>query len=210
MRSPDNLPEKEVRSPRARMTGTERRHQLIDIARSLFAERGYDATSIEEIAQRANVSKPVVYEHFGGKEGLYAVIVDREMNRLLDQITTSLTGDHPRQLLEQAGTALFDFIENDTDGFRILVRDTPASASGFDSLILEVAVKVDHVLATQFKERGFNPKLSTMYAQMLVGMVAHTGQWWLDARKPKKKEVVAHLVNLAWNGLGHLEPRPSV
>ncbi len=61
--------DKEVRTPRARMTGAERRHQLIDIARSLFAERGYEGTSIEEIAQRANVSKPVVYEHFGGKEG---------------------------------------------------------------------------------------------------------------------------------------------
>ncbi len=199
-----------VRRPRVRMSGQQRREQLIGVGRTLFARKGYEAVSVEEIASEAAVSKPVIYEHFGGKEGLYAVIVDREMNRLLDQITTSLTGDHPRQLLEQAGTALFDFIENDTDGFRILVRDTPASASGFDSLILEVAVKVDHVLATQFKERGFNPKLSTMYAQMLVGMVAHTGQWWLDARKPKKKEVVAHLVNLAWNGLGHLEPRPSV
>ena len=59
-------PEKEART-RARMTGAERRHQLIEIARSLFAERGYEGTSIEEIAQRANVSKPVVYEHFGGK-----------------------------------------------------------------------------------------------------------------------------------------------
>ena len=62
------------------MTGTERRQQLIEIAKSLFAERGYEATSIEEIAQRAMVSKPVVYEHFGGKEGLYAVVVDREMS----------------------------------------------------------------------------------------------------------------------------------
>ena len=44
-----------------------------------------------------------------------------------------------------------------------------------------------------------------MYAQMLVGMVALTGQWWLDARKPKKAEVAAHLVNLAWNGLSGLE-----
>ena len=59
------------------MTGSERRQQLVEIAKSLFAQRGYDATSIEEIAQRANVSKPVVYEHFGGKEGLYAVVVDR-------------------------------------------------------------------------------------------------------------------------------------
>jgi AcrR family transcriptional regulator len=77
------VPESNARTPRPRMTGAERRHQLIDIARSLFAERGYEGTSIEEIAQRANVSKPVVYEHFGGKEGLYAVVVDREMSALL-------------------------------------------------------------------------------------------------------------------------------
>lgn len=199
-----------VRRPRVRMSSQQRREQLIGVGRHLFARKGYEAVSVEEIASEAAVSKPVVYEHFGGKEGLYAVIVDREMNRLLERITTSLTGDNPRLLLEQAGTALFDYIENDTDGFRILVRDSPASASGFDSLILEVAVRVDHVLATQFRARGFNPKLSTMYAQMLVGMVAHTGQWWLDARKPKKREVVAHLVNLAWNGLGHLDAKPQL
>ncbi len=198
------------RRPRVRMSGRQRREQLIGVGRHLFAQKGYAAVSVEEIASEAAVSKPVVYEHFGGKEGLYAVIVDREMNRLLTSISDSLTGDHPRQLLTQAGTALFDYIENEADGFRILVRDSPASASGFDSLILEVAVRVDHVLATQFRARGINPKLSTMYAQMLVGMVAHTGQWWLDARKPKKKEVVAHLVNLAWNGLAHLEAKPEL
>ena len=87
------------------MTGAERRHQLIDIARSLFAERGYDGTSIEEIAQRANVSKPVVYEHFGGKEGLYAVVVDREMSALLDGITSSLTDQQPVPAAHRAGRA---------------------------------------------------------------------------------------------------------
>ena len=60
------------------MTSAERREQLINIARGLFAQRGYEATSVEEIAARAEVSKPVVYEHFGGKEGLYAVVVDRD------------------------------------------------------------------------------------------------------------------------------------
>ena len=61
------------------MTGAERREQLLGVGRRLFAERGFDAASIEEVAARAGVSKPVVYEHFGGKEGLYAVVVDREM-----------------------------------------------------------------------------------------------------------------------------------
>ena len=68
---------------RKRMTGRERREQLLDIGRKLFAERGFEGTSVEEIAAQAGVSKPVVYEHFGGKEGLYAVVVDREVERLL-------------------------------------------------------------------------------------------------------------------------------
>jgi hypothetical protein len=45
---------------------------------------------------------------------------------------------------------------------------------------------------------------------MLVGMVGTTGQWWLDARKPEKRVVAEHLVNLAWNGLAHMEPRPGL
>ena len=198
--------------PRVRMSGSQRREQLIGGGRRLFAKKGYEAVSVEEIANDAKVSKPVVYEHFGGKEGLYAVIVDREMNSLLSRIVSSLTGDHPRQLLEQAGLALFDYIEDETDGFRILVRDSPVSQSSgsFASLIVEVATETDHILAAQFKKRGYSPKLSQMYSQMLIGMVALTGQWWLDVRKPRKDVVVANLVNLAWNGLSHLDSEPKL
>lgn len=194
------------------MTGKERREQLIGIARALFAARGYEGTSIEEIASRAGVSKPVVYEHFGGKEGLYAVVVDRETQALLDMVTGALSGGHPRELLEQAALTLLDYVEQHTDGFRILVRDSPvAQQTGtFASLISDIATQVDHILADEFRRRGYEPKNSAMYAQMLVGMVALTGQWWLDARKPKKSDVAAHLVNLAWNGLSHLEPKPNL
>ena len=197
-------------SPRVRMTGKERRTQLLDVGRSLFAEKGFDATSIEEIAARAGVTKPVVYEHFGGKEGLYAVVVDREMERLLSGVADALTSGDARELLEQAALAFLVYIEEQPDGFRILVRDSPvASSSGtFASLISDIASQVEHILGREFKARGFDPKLAPMYSQALVGMVALTGQWWLDARKPKRDEVAAHLVNLAWNGLAHLEEKP--
>jgi AcrR family transcriptional regulator len=209
------LPEqaKGRRDGRARMTGKERREQLLDIGRSLFAQKGFDATSVEEIAQRAGVSKPVVYEHFGGKEGLYAVVVDREMRALLDSITGALTSQgHPRELLERAAFALLDYVESSTDGFRILVRDSPVAQSTgtFASLISDAASQVEHIMANQFTERGFDPEFAPMYAQMLVGMVALTGQWWLDARRPKKADVAAHLVNLAWNGLSGLEAEPRL
>jgi len=194
------------------MTSAERREQLIDIARRLFAERGFDGASVEEIAIRAEVSKPVIYEHFGGKEGLYAVVVDREVRQLLEMMRGALTAGNPRALLEQATFALLDYIEQSSDGFRILVRDSPlGSASGsFVSIISDVATRVEHILAAEFRARGFDAKAAPIYAQMLVGMVGTTGQWWLDARKPSKEVVAAHLVNLAWHGLSGLEKQPTL
>jgi AcrR family transcriptional regulator len=197
---------------RVRMTGTQRREQLLDVSRTLFAQKGFDGTSIEEIAARAGVSKPVVYEHFGGKEGVYAVVVDREMNNLLDRITNALSGGHPRALLEQAALALLEYIEKESDGFRILVRDSPvATSSGtFASLLSDIATQVEHILARELKTRGYDGRHAPIYAQALVGMVALTGQWWLEVRKPGRHDVAAHLVNLAWNGLAHLEHKPSL
>ena len=199
--------------PRVRMTGRERREQLLDVGRALFAEKGFEATSIEEIAARAGVSKPVVYEHFGGKEGLYAVVVDREMSDLLNRLTEALSAAHPRMLVEKAALALLTYIEEQTDGFRILSRDSPVAGSGggtFSSLLNDIASQVEHIMAREFDQRGMDVKLAPMYAQMLVGMVGGTGQWWLEVRKPKRDEVAAHLVNLVWNGLAHMEPRPTL
>ena len=195
------------------MTAHERREQLVAVSRALFAEKGFDGTSIEEIAARAKVSKPVVYEHFGGKEGIYAVVVDREIQALTSALTAALKqGGHPKMIVERMALALLTYIETSEDGFRILVRDSPvAQATGtFSSLIGDVAVQVEHLLGDQFKRRGLDPRTAPMYAKMLVGMVALTGQHWLDARQFDKHEVAAHLVNLAWNGLTGLERRPKL
>jgi AcrR family transcriptional regulator len=194
------------------MSGKERREQLIQISRTLFAEKGFDGTSVEEIAATANVSKPVVYEHFGGKEGVYAVVVDREMQKLLGMVTEALSASHSLIKLERAALALLAYVEENSEGFRILVRDShAASGTGtFASLINDIASQVEDVMVNEFVERDYDPKLAPMYAQMLVGMVALTGQWWLDVRKPPREEVAAHLVNLAWNGLTGLNPRPRL
>src|ERR1043166_1565225 len=112
-------------SSRTRLTAIERRAQLVDVGRAIFAKRGYEATTVEEIAERAKVSKPIVYEHFGGKEGLYAVIVDREVSHLVESLAAALEAPHPRIALEQAADAFLAYIEDEADGFRILVRDAP-------------------------------------------------------------------------------------
>src|SRR5664279_4057155 len=102
-----NVSTEPKKSPRARMTARDRREQLVTVARALFAEKGFDGTSVEEIALRADVSKPVVYEHFGGKEGIYAVIVDREVEALSGALSGALASRaHPRVLVERAALAL--------------------------------------------------------------------------------------------------------
>ena len=206
------MPATPKKPARSRMTGSERREQLIEIARTVFAERGFDGASVEEIAARAEVSKPVVYEHFGGKEGVYAVVVDREVRQLLEMMREALTEGSARMLLEQAAKALLDYIERSSDGFRILVRDSPlgSSTGSYVSIMSDIASRVEGILVEEFKRRGFDAKTAPMYAQMLVGMVGLTGQWWLDTRKPAKDVVAAHLVNLAWNGLAGLEKKPEL
>jgi AcrR family transcriptional regulator len=188
------------------MTGVERRQQLLDIGRRLFAERGFEGTSIEEIAAQAGVSKPVVYEHFGGKEGLYAVVVDREVERLSALTTSLFEGPHSEAKFEAAAVTLLRYIEDNADGFRILVRDSSPGAGGtYGTLLADIAGQVEYIMADFLKSRGRNPKLAPMYSQMMVGMVAFTGQWWLDARKPRLEEVAANLIDLAWNGLSKLD-----
>ena len=147
------------------MTGKERREQLLDIGRRLFAERGFEGTSIEEIAAQAGVSKPVVYEHFNNKEGLYAVVVDREVERLLAMATAILSGANTREKFEAAAVTLLRYIEDNSDGFRILVRDSPSPGSGmFGSLISDIARQVEYILGDFFRDRGYDQKLAPMYA----------------------------------------------
>jgi AcrR family transcriptional regulator len=197
------------------MTGQERRQQLLDISRKLFAERGFEGTSIEEIAAQAGVSKPVVYEHFGGKEGLYAVVVDREVEHLTSFAMTLLQGPHTQPKFEAATASLLHYIEENADGFRILVRDSSPGAGGgtYGTLLADIAGQVEFIMADFLVSRGRDPKLAPMYSQMMVGMVAFTGQWWLDARKPGIEgdgpgieEVAANLIQLAWGGLAQLDP----
>ena len=149
-------PARRAHHGKVRMSSAQRREQLIAVGRHIFAEKGLDATSVEEVAARAKVSKPVVYEHFGGKEGLYAVVVDREVRSLLDRITTALTAGHPRELLEQAALALLDYIEEETDGFRVLVRESPVGSStgNFSSVLNDVAHQVEHILARSSRPGG--------------------------------------------------------
>ncbi len=196
------------------MTSYQRREQLIRIGRSLFAAKGYEAVSVEEIAAAAKVSKPIVYEHFGGKEGLYAVVVDREMRALTDTLINALSheDEHPRQIVERTALELLTYIENNAEGFQVLVRDSPSTdpAGSFNSLLGDISLRVEEILGKAFKKHHLPVKFTPYYAQMLVGMTVFTGQYWAGHPKISKEQLAAHIVNLAWYGLSRLEAKPEL
>lgn len=217
---------------RTRMSASERREQLIAVARGLFAERGFDATSVEEVAARAQVSKPVVYEHFGGKEGLYAVVVDREITTISAAISSAIAdpaadaeaapkaerhtqggsdaSGSASRVAERAALALLTYIEDSPDGFRILSAGSDRAAGTYSTLLADVAIEVSGILASQFAAHDLDPRTAPLYAQMLVGIVAMPAQWWLENRSMSKEEVAAHMVNLAWNGLRGMKAEPTL
>jgi AcrR family transcriptional regulator len=195
-----------------RMTASERRSQLLDVAKTVFAEMGYDGTTVEEIAARASVSKPVVYGHFGGKEGIYAVIVDRESARLLEMITSRLgPGIGAREQVYTSALAFLDYIEADPAGFRVLTRDSPAGlgGGGLAGLLGDVAAKAEEVLRGFFTRTGVPVESAPLYAHALVGMVVHVGGWWAEVRVPDKDTVARNLTELVYHGLQRLPRDPA-
>ena len=108
-----------------------RRTRAVDVEKSILAaahrlleREGVDALTVRRVASEAGVAPMGLYHRFGGKEGLYAVVVARETTALLDGMTHALgQGGHPREMLERGALAFLDYVEDHTDGFKILVRD---------------------------------------------------------------------------------------
>ena len=194
--------------------GGKKRPKLTEEQRKLRKEmvEKYDTNKDGKLdkAERARISKPLVYEHFGSKEGLHAVVIDREVQELVTRLRSALDAGHPRAALEHVVDAFLRYVEEEQAGFRVLVRDAPVGSSGgsLPSVLADVATSVEALLARELRARGYDRKMAPVLARALVGMVALTGQWWLDEGKPKRGVVTASLVNLVWNGLKDLKRDP--
>ena len=197
---------------RQRMSAARRRAQLIEIGRTVFAEKGFDGTSVEEIAARAAVSKPVIYEHFGGKEGLYQEVIAEDTVNLDRAISESLSLARSRLRIERAVLTLLTFAEENTEAFRILSRDNPEHApAGLATLLGDSANRVSYILAEAFRRNDLNDDVAALYSQAMVGAVAMSAQWWaVDSPELAKEDVAAHIVNLLWNGLAGMEREPQL
>ena len=194
-----------------RLTAADRRLQLMEVGREAFAKRGYESTAIEEVAQRAGVSKPIVYEHFGSKEGLYAAIVDREMDGLVVRVSESLSRGSPRERFGAAVLAFLAYAEEEPAGFAVLTRDSPYGSGrrGLTRVIDDLAGRVGDIFRSEFERAGYNHKVAPIYANALIGMVTQVGQWWAAEGRPFSRDHVArHVAALGWMGLRHLPKEP--
>lgn len=194
-----------------RLSAAERRTQLLEVGREVFAANGYEATSIEEVAQRAGVSKPIVYEHFGAKEGLYAAIVDREMDDLVGRVSVAIEEGRSRARFEAAVLAFMTYVNEEPAGFAVLTRDSPSASArrGLTRVIDDLAERVGDIFHGAFAGAGFDAKVAPVYANALVGMVTQVGQWWASEGRPESVAHVArHVAALGWFGLAALPKDP--
>jgi AcrR family transcriptional regulator len=179
----------------------------------VFAVSGYESASIEEIARQAGVSKPIVYEHFGSKEGLHAAVVDRELDTLVARVIKPISEGAPRERFEGAVLAFLAYVKDEPEGFAVLTRDSPTGHGrpGLTRVIGDTAERVGDVFAASFKSAGFNPRAAPIYANALVGMVTQVGQWWAAGGHGVSIELVAkHVAALGWMGMRHLPKDPGL
>ena len=136
------------------------------------------------------------------------------MRALTDTLVNALSDPqaHPRQIVERTALALLTYVEENAEGFRVLTRDSPKTdpASSFNSLLGDIALRVEDILAEAFKRQHLPAKGVPYYAQMLIGMTVYTCQYWADQRKLSKEQIAAHIVNLAWHGLSRMEAKPEL
>ena len=194
-----------------RLSSADRRAQLIAVACAVFAKHGYDAASMEEVAREAGVSKPVVYEHFGGKEGLYAVVLDREISTVVDHVVRGISQGGARERFSGAVVQFLAYAQERPDGFAVLTRDPPREQArgGIAQGVAELSDRVGEVFAQELKRVCPHPKLSGLYANALIGMVTQVGHWWMENPHMAKGDVAKHVIALGWMGLRHLPKDPK-
>lgn len=192
-----------------RLSADERRRQLFDVALQLFAERGFDAATMDEIAERAGVTKPLLYQHFSSKRALYLELVDTVAEELLGSIgsaTTSAAG--PREQVEDGFAAYFRMVVTHEAAFRLLYGSRPTDDElGVALRRVEdaIAVAIDPLIAA-----GLDDEHRRFLAYAVVGMAEGASRHWIETRSGPAGErdaeaeaqlLARRLANLAWAGL---------
>ncbi len=186
-----------------------RRQQLILSALRVFSSQGYHITTMNHIASAADVTKPVLYQHFTSKRELYLAVLDEQITGLVQQIAAALHGTEVnRERVENALSAFFEFIRNNPQGYRIIfesdVQSDLAAQERLDTLYSEVAVTIAGILGPN---AGLSTSESILLSRTLAGMVISATQHALSqGAGPAELAHVEKLVfRLAWGGISIID-----
>ncbi|MCP9273883.1 TetR/AcrR family transcriptional regulator [Mycolicibacterium arenosum] len=190
-----------------RLPRDERRGQLLIAASEVFVDRGYHAAGMDEIADRAGVSKPVLYQHFSSKLELYLAVLARHVDNLVSGVRSALrTTTDNRQRLTAAVAAFFDFIEHDGQGYRLIFENDYVTEPQVSAQV-KVATEActDAVFDLISSDSGLEAHRARMIAVGLVSISVDCARYWLDSDRPiTKADAVAGTVQFAWGGLSHV------
>ncbi len=196
--------DEDVRPRGGRMPRQERRAQLLQSALEVFAAQGYHAAAMDDIADRAGVSKPVLYQHFPGKLDLYLALLDASCDTIIDQCRKALasTTDN-KQRVAATMAAFYEYVASDTGAFRLVfesdLTNEPAVREHVDRVTAQCA---DMIAAVIHEDTGLPQEASRLLAVSLVGMGQVSARFWLAERSGIPRADAAALVaGLAWRGI---------
>jgi AcrR family transcriptional regulator len=187
-----------------RLSRSARRAQLLVAARDVFAAQGYHAAAMDDIAERAGVSKPVLYQHFPGKLELYRALLTTCSDELVERVGDAIARTHDnRERVTAAVAAYFDFVAGDGQAYRLVfesdLRGEPEAAAVVDGALTRC---IEIVAAAVTADAGLDGARARLLAVGLVGLSQVAAQYWLDSDGTvPRDEAVALMSSLAWRGL---------
>ncbi|MEU3658162.1 TetR/AcrR family transcriptional regulator [Streptomyces sp. NPDC032940] len=193
-----------VRPRGTRLPRRARRNQLLGAAQEVFVAQGYHSAAMDDIAERAGVSKPVLYQHFPGKLDLYLALLDQHCEALIQSVRNALasTTDN-KQRVRATMDAYFAYVEDDGGAFRLVfesdLTNEPAVRERVDKVTNECAEAICDVIA---EDTGLSRAESMLLASGLGGLAQVVARAWLHSdRSVPRDQAVQLLTSLAWRGI---------
>jgi len=191
-----------------RLPAAERRQQLLDVALEAFASEGFHLTSMNELAEQAGVTKPVLYQHFGSKRELYLEVLRAVGGRMVTDVGKAIAdAEGPRQQVEAGFLAYFLWVARERHGFEVLFAGDTRRDPEFLAELGKVETEFAQAIAGLIVVDGINREQQLLLAYGIVGIAETTCRHWLAADLDLPPEQLAQAVSdLAWAGLRGLRP----
>jgi AcrR family transcriptional regulator len=190
-----------------RLPAHQRRRQLLQVAVGVFAENGYHRTSMDQVAEAAGVTKPVLYQHFGSKRKLYLELLDDVGTQLTEAIAkATATATSPREQVMNGVRCYFDFVVNNRSGFTLLFGSGARRDDEFNDRVRRFETGIADLVAPLI-EAGIDDDHRRLLAHGLVGLAEGVSRYWVAGAVAVEPDVAARWVaELAWAGLRGVRP----